>query len=206
MKIMEISTNENSKTVRIKDLNSTKAKVLYAFYFIVFTSIVLFYGKYILLEFSNFLSINFIVSFFFLVLLAFLLLYFAAAYRMFNKIYSYEEIIIDNKTLTIKEYEFFKVQYQIFELDKIHNYRYLDIPEASEHPLHGKSIDYTGFGVQENVIRNVHGSKKLAFDYEGKVITFGEFAFSWDYEELADLIFEISNVQLIHIESSELNQ
>lgn len=200
MKIMEISTNENSKTVRIKDLNSTKVKVLYAFYFIIFTSVVLFFGGLIL---ENSISIFNIGFLFLLVLVS---LYFAAAYRMFNKIYSYEEIIIDSKTLTIKEYEFFKVQYQIFELDKIHNYRYLDIPEASEHPLHGKSIDYTGFGVQENVIRNVHGSKKLAFDYEGKVITFGEFAFSWDYEELADLIFEISNVQLIHIESSELNQ
>jgi len=197
---MEISTNENSKTVRIKDLNSTKVKVLYAFYFIIFTSVVLFFGGLIL---ENSISIFNIGFLFLLVLVS---LYFAAAYRMFNKIYSYEEIIIDSKTLTIKEYEFFKVQYQIFELDKIHNYRYLDIPEASEHPLHGKSIDYTGFGVQENVIRNVHGSKKLAFDYEGKVITFGEFAFSWDYEELADLIFEISNVQLIHIESSELNQ
>lgn len=197
---MEISTNENSKTVRIKDLNSTKVKVLYAFYFIIFTSVVLFFGGLIL---ENSISIFNIGFLFLLVLVS---LYFAAAYRMFNKIYSYEEIIIDSKTLTIKEYEFFKVQYQIFELDKIHNYRYLDIPEASEHPLHGKSIDYTGFGVQENVIRNVHGSKKLAFDYEGKVITFGEFAFSWDYEELADLIFEISNVQLIHIETSELNQ
>lgn len=196
---MEIRTNENSKTVRIKDLNSTKVKVLYAFYFIVFTSIVLFFGGLILETTFSFFNIGFII------LIVLVSLYFAAAYRMFNKIYSYEEIIIDSKTLTIKEYKFFKVQYQIFELDKIHNYRYLDIPVASDHPLHGKSIDYTGFGVQENVIRNVHGSKKLAFDYEGKVITFGEFAFSWDYEELANLIFEISNIQLIKSESSELN-
>jgi len=188
---MEIRINEKSKTVRIKDINATKVKVLYAFYFIVFTSVVLLFGGLILENNISFFNIGFL---FLLVLVS---LYFAAAYRMINKIYSYEELIIDSQILTIKQYEIFTERSESFEINKIENYRYLDTPKATEHPLQGKSIDYTGMGVQENVIRNVHGSKKLAFEYEGKTINFGEFAFSWDYEELADLIFEISKIQLI---------
>ena len=73
------------------------------------------------------------------------------------------------------------------------NFRHLEKSEISKHPLAGEQIDYLGFQTEQAVIDEMHGDKRLGFDYEGKKITFGENIYSWDFEKIIILIHEITD-------------
>jgi hypothetical protein len=38
----------------------------------------------------------------------------------------------------------------------------------------------------------MHGDNRLAFDYEGRIITFGQDVYSWEFEELEILLYDIT--------------
>jgi hypothetical protein len=49
----------------------------------------------------------------------------------------------------------------------------------------------------------MHGDKRLAFDYRGKTIQFGENIYSWDFDELNILIYDISGNDLRYTDDFE---
>ena len=56
------------------------------------------------------------------------------------------------------------------------------------HPLAGKSFDYLGFQTEQKVINEMYGDNRLAFDYNGRTISFGKNVYSWEFDEIANYI------------------
>jgi hypothetical protein len=83
----------------------------------------------------------------------------------------------------------FSSKRQRFERAGITQLRYVPPPELTEHPLAGKTFDYLGFQVQDQVINQMHGDNKLAFDYDGRTVAFGKNCYSWHADELKELIY-----------------
>jgi hypothetical protein len=42
------------------------------------------------------------------------------------------------------------------------------------------------------MINELHGDNRLGFYYEGKLVTFGEELYSWDFEKLEVLLYDIT--------------
>jgi hypothetical protein len=62
----------------------------------------------------------------------------------------------------------------------------------TKHPLAGETFDYLGFQTEQKVISEMHGDNRLAFDYENKTVTFGENIYSWEFDELQILLYDIT--------------
>lgn len=77
-------------------------------------------------------------------------------------------------------------------MDKISGLHHLDKPTVTEHPLAGQTFDYLGFQTQQAVINEMHGDNRIAFSHEGKTITFGQNMYSWDLEELAAMLLDLT--------------
>jgi hypothetical protein len=121
-----------------------------------------------------------------------------AAYRFGNKAFKVEKMLIGKNELILINSGLSKNNNSIFKVSKISGFRHLKKPELSDHPLAGKSIDYLGFGDGQKVISEMHGDNRLAFDYEGKMVTFGENVYSWDFESLESLLMEVTETDLTH--------
>lgn len=67
----------------------------------------------------------------------------------------------------------------------------------------GESFDYTGFQVREQLANSVHQENRLAFDYKGSIIKFGENIFSYEHDELEAILYMITGKDLRHTESYE---
>ena len=114
---------------------------------------------------------------------------FVVAFRFIHKAASGEQLFIGSGELRVIKKGLFTKTYR-YGLAEISNFRYLEKPGATRHPLAGESIDYLGFQTQQEMIRELHGDNRLAFDYEGWVIAFGENVYSWEFDELAVLVAE----------------
>jgi len=111
-----------------------------------------------------------------------------AAYRFINKALFGEKIFINKSMLLITRNKLFGNETILFDISKISNLRFVDKPTLSNHPLQGKSIDYLGFQTEQKVINEMHGDKRIAFDYGGSTVAFGEDLASWEFEEMTGLI------------------
>ena len=118
--------------------------------------------------------------------------YLLAAYRFINKALQAEKLMVDKNTITILRGGLFSTKNNSYNISQISNFRYLDKPELTKHPLAGQSFDYLGFQTEQQVINEMHGDNKIAFDYDHKTITFGENVYSWDFEQIELLIHEIT--------------
>lgn len=107
-----------------------------------------------------------------------------AGYRYGNSASRSESLLVaDGKMKLIEQNWFYKKQ-RSFLLSKISNFRYVTRPVLTRHALAGQSFDYLGFQTQQQVINEMFGDNKIAFDYEGRTISFGKNLYSWDFEEM----------------------
>jgi hypothetical protein len=118
-------------------------------------------------------------------------IYLFAAYRFINKALEREEIILNEKTLTISRKGFLSKKSNVYQRSKISNFRHLDKPNTTKHPLAGNSFDYLGFQTEEQMVNELHGDNRLAFEYDNKTIRFGVNIYSWDFEKLEILFYDI---------------
>ena len=112
---------------------------------------------------------------------------FGAAYRFINKAAMGEQLFIGSGELRVIKKGLITRTY-VYELAAIYNFRQLGKTAPTRHPLAGESFDALGFQTQQELIRELHGDDRLAFDYQGWVIEFGENIYSWEFEELAALV------------------
>ena len=115
-----------------------------------------------------------------------------AAYRFINKALQTEKLIINKNTLTIYRGGFLSSKKDIYDISQISNFRHLDKPQTTKHPLAGQSFDYLGFQTEQQVINEMHGDNRIAFDYNNRTIKFGENIYSWDFEKLEVLLYDIT--------------
>ena len=180
---MNIIDSQDGKLITLSKAFDERAKILYAFYFVSF-----FCGGTIFLWVSLDVIPSLGIKF---LLLIFMVACYISAYRFLNKALMTEKIFFNNKELKIIKTGFINSSSSSFEISQISNFRHLDKPEVSDHPLAGQTFDYLGFQTEQKVINEMHGDNRLGFEYYGKTILFGQNIYSWQFEELK-LLFDIA--------------
>jgi hypothetical protein len=182
---MIVKDYKDGKLIILSKAFDTRPKILNSIYFFVFTVGALVFA---VLAFS---AISF--SFWFLLFsLAVLFGYSLAAYRFINKALQTEKLIVTKNNLTIVKTGFLSKKENTYENKLISKFRHLDKPEITRHPLAGDTFDYLGFQTEQQVINDLHGDNRLAFNYTGKTVTFGENIYTWEFDELELLLYDIT--------------
>ncbi len=176
---LEIKDFQEGKLIILSKALDSRTKVLNVIYFLVFSSL----PPLLFITLTNNRSQSIGATLFFLVFFGF---YFLIAYRFINKAFQSEKLYIHDNKLTIIKSSFISRKENTYDFNQISNFRHLDKPEISKHPLTGDTIDYFGFQTNANLANELHGDERLAFEYNGKTIKFGENIYSWDFEQLKD--------------------
>jgi hypothetical protein len=177
---MKVKNYQGGTLIILSEAFDSRDKTLFFFYFLVF---------FVTGIFSIGASLNFstspaavIISLFFGAAT------FVGAYRFINKALLSERMFIDGKDLFLITLGLTFKKRQTFDLALISNFRLLEKPEMAKHPLAGQSFDYLGFQTEQQVINEMYGDNRLAFDYEGRTIQFGKDIYSWDFDEIKQLL------------------
>ena len=182
---MTITDSPDGKEVVLSKAFDSRAKILYIIYFILFTCTGLFLG-------NMFISFNPESIVLIILICLIVAVYLFAGYRFINKAVQAECLLVTKDRLVIFKIGFLSNKKESYDINNIYAFRHPDKPEATKHPLAGQSFDYLGFQTGQQVANEMHGDKRLAFDYNGKIITFGENIYSWDFEALQELILDIT--------------
>ncbi len=188
---MDIQEYPEGKIIILSKAFDTRAKILNIIYFAVFTGIAIAFANMAGPSFGNRVGITIFV----IVLVG---VYLLAGYRFINKALQTEKLVVNENTLTILKSGLLAGKNNAYHVNIITNLRHLDKPEITKHPLAGQSFDYLGFETQQQVINEMHGDAKIAFDYEGKTIKFGENIFSWDFEQIERTLHDITGKDFTH--------
>lgn len=182
---MIIKDSQDGKIIILSKAFDTRGKYLNIIYFLLFTITAFFFGFMYFETTSG--SGSVLLAIFSLAALA---AYFYMGYKFINKALMTEKIVVNKNTLTIIKSGFLSYKSNTYQNALISKFRHLDKPEITPHPLAGQSFDYLGFQTQQAVINEMYGDDRLAFDHNGKTITFGENVYTWDFEELEVLLHE----------------
>jgi hypothetical protein len=131
------------------------------------------------------------------------IVFYIAAYRFANKALLTEKIFINTSELQLIQQGLFKSNQISFDIQNISNFRHLAKPELTKHVLAGETFDYLGFQTGQEVINEMHGDKRVAFDYAGRTINFGENIYMWDFEQLEALLYDASGNDLEYEDTPE---
>jgi hypothetical protein len=182
---MTVKDHQEGKMIILSKAFDTRVKILNSIYFLVFTVGATTFG---VLGFS---AISFSLWFVIFAIGAVAVFSFAG-YKFINKSLQSEKLIVNKNSLTIIKSGFLSTKKTTFDNMLISNFTHLDKPEITKHPLAGETFDYLGFQTEQAVINEMHGDNRLAFDYNGKTITFGENLYTWDFEQLEVLLYDIT--------------
>jgi hypothetical protein len=111
-----------------------------------------------------------------------------AGYRYLSSAWRRDTLLITEESVTLSQRKGLRASVQHFNRAEISNMRFLDKPEVTPHALAGKSFDYLGFETEQRVISEVFGDHRIAFDYEGRTVTFGRALYSWDFDRIVEAI------------------
>lgn len=118
--------------------------------------------------------------------------YIVAGYRFASNASRMKTILVTSKTLEFTEQCWFYKRKKKYDISEISGFRFIERPVLTPHPLAGLTFDYLGFQTAQQVINEMYGDNRIAFDYNGTTISFGKNLYSWDYEELFLTIFPIT--------------
>ncbi len=111
-----------------------------------------------------------------------------AAYRFLSRIFYDEQLLLDQRSLTIIRKTFFGKNIRKYDWREIGALHYEGKPKKADHPLKGHSFDYLGFDTQDHLIQSLHHNGNMYFDsYEGRVY-FASGVYSWNAEEMVQLM------------------
>lgn len=182
---MTIKDYKDGKIIILSKAFDTRSKILNSVYFFVFAVAGLVFG---VLAFAS-MSLS---GWFLIFALGATLVYLFAGYKFINKALQTEKLFVTKDNLTIIMSGFVSRKARTYENKFISNFRHLEKPEITRHPLAGDNFDYLGFQTEQQVINEMHGDARLAFDYNGRTVTFGENIYTWDFDELEVLLYDIT--------------
>lgn len=194
---MTIKDHQDGKMIILSKAFDTRAKFLNIFYFLLFTSLGIRLAQMMILSGGS-PTILLVV-----LLVAIIGVYLFAAYKFINKAVQTEILTVDKNNFTIIKKGFLAQQKNVYDNALIQNFRHLEIKETFKHALAGETFDYLGFQTQQVAINQMHGDNRLAFDYNGKEITFGENVYTWDFEKLEIVLFDITEKDFRYTQSFE---
>lgn len=174
-----------SKIITLSKEFDSRAKVLNVVYFFVFTAAFLPMLLRMLPDFFDELWLS-------LVMLGLSGAYLFAAYKFLNKAFQTEKLIVSKDSLTIRRTGFFSRQERTYTNTFISGLTHVEKPTLTRHPLAGQSFDYLGFQTGQAVINEMHGDKRISFMYEGRKVAFGENVYSWEFDELVLLLYNVT--------------
>jgi len=192
-----IRDHSKGKIITLSKAFDTRPKLLNLFYFAGFFFTGLTILKKIATESRGDNTLTIIL------LMIFPLVLFLAAYRFANKAVQTEKLIVNKKQLTLVRAGLFSSKKSTYDISHIENFRHLDKPKISKHPLAGDSFDYNGFQTGQHLANELHGDNRIAFDYKGSTIKFGENIYSWDYNQLEVILYDITGNDLRYTDSFE---
>jgi hypothetical protein len=162
----------------------TRSKWLFAFYSIAFFALLSWYFGEIFGR-ADLTSI--------LLLATVVVAYLTAGYRFAAKASRMETLLVTPNTIELTEKAWFHQKRKKFEISKISGLRFVEKPLLTAHPLAGVTFDYLGFQTTQQVINEMYGDNRIAFEYNGQTVSFGKNLYSWDYEDLFITIYPITN-------------
>lgn len=116
------------------------------------------------------------------------LVYLMAAYRFLSRIFFKELLLLDNNAITIVQKTLFSQKSHSYEWKKTGPLHYGGKQAKTDHPLKGGCYDYFGFETQEHLIQNLHEDGNLHFNYMGNIVKFARGVYSWDAEEMVNMM------------------
>ncbi|HSC54906.1 MAG TPA: hypothetical protein VLC98_14835 [Phnomibacter sp.] len=182
---MTVKDCQDGKMITLSNAFDSRPKILnfiYAYVFICSALFLLYIAISTVTGSSDFL----LVTFFGIAVCLF------AGYRFLNKALQTEKLLVNKTKLTITKSGFLSHQSNSYDISLISNFRHLDKPSTTRHPLAGESFDYLGFQTEQEVINEMHGDNRLAFDYNGTTIKLGENIYSWDFDQLEVILYDIT--------------
>jgi hypothetical protein len=179
---MKVKDHKDGKLVILSTALGTRSKMLYLLYFVL---VFLAGGGFVTLgrPYDSLSSYWVLIP---------ALLFFFLSYRLANRAMMVELLFVNASELCLIKQGLFSKKERRFELTAVTRIYHLDQQEDTipQHPLEGKTVDYLGYRQQGRLIQESYGTDRVAFDYNGRTIKFGEHVYSWEFEELEALITE----------------
>lgn len=116
------------------------------------------------------------------------LLYLLAAYRLLSRLFYSEKLLLNRHTMDIVTRTPFSYKSKSFEWRHMGPLHYVGLDKKTDHPLMGKCYDYFGFETREKLIHRLHNEGNLYFNYGGFPVRFGKGVYSWDAEEIVNMM------------------
>lgn len=116
------------------------------------------------------------------------ILYLLSAYRFMSRIFFTERLYLDQQSLTLIRKTIFTYRVRKYDWRRIGVLHYEGKGTKTDHPLKGKSFDYFGFDTQEHLVQSLHHDGNLYFDTPGGRVYFGAGVYSWDAEEMVQMM------------------
>jgi hypothetical protein len=179
---MEIRDYQDGKLLVLSKPMDNRVKILNLFYFIVFFST----GGVWLVDAAHPNASVVALIFQLAIGSAFLV----ASYRFADKMMMTEELFVNRSELCVVKRGLRPLSKHCFDLAGISQFRHVELQEDPVHPITGQNFDYFGFQTQQKLIREAYGDDRLAFEYDGKTITFGDKVYSWDFDEVVKVLHQ----------------
>lgn len=122
--------------------------------------------------------------------------FYLGSYRFINKALTSEKLFVNKEKLQLIKQGLFGSLVKTYHVSDISNFRHLKKPELSNHALAGQSFDYLGFQTEQKVISEMHGDNRIAFDWKGIPVVFGQDIYSWEFEALEMLLYNVTGNDL----------
>ncbi len=116
------------------------------------------------------------------------LLYVLAAYRFLARMFFNELIVLDEYALTLIRRSLFSRQEKQIYWYNVCMLHYAGMAIKTDHPLKGKCYDYFGFDTQEQLVQNLHNPGNLYVDTLLGRVYFASGVYSWDAEEMVQMM------------------
>ncbi len=116
------------------------------------------------------------------------LLYVLAARRFLIRMFCSECIMLDEKCVAFVKKTIFSKQVRRYDWRLLGALHYEGKAQKTDHPLKGKCFDYFGFETQEQIIQTLHQDGNLYFDTPQGKLYFASGVYSWDAEEMVQMM------------------
>ena len=115
-------------------------------------------------------------------------LYVLAGYRFLSRMFYEERVFLDSESITLMERTPFAQRRNRYLWREIGPLHYIGKEEKTDHPLKGRCYDYFGFETREQLIQSLHQEGSLSFNHNGFRIRFAKGVYSWDAEEMVNMM------------------
>lgn len=121
------------------------------------------------------------------------------AYRFIEKAFQREKLLVTKYKFTLISTGFITGRKRVFDIRHIENFRHIYLSEPIKPSPTGK---LTEAQIDERLAKR-RRENRLAFDYKGLTIKFGENIYSWDFDRLEVVLYDVTGNDLRYTDAQE---